>query len=91
MANWIRQSGVDPTAVGLVLGTFVATPADELRAVTVPTLVIVGEGDSRGATADSLAALLPHGRLVVVPGDHATAPGATEFTMAVLEFLGWCR
>jgi len=88
MADWIRQSSVDPRAVGLVLGTFVATPADALRPVTAPTLVIVGDRDSRGATADSLAALLPNGRLVVVPGDHVTAPAAPEFTKAVLEFLG---
>jgi pimeloyl-ACP methyl ester carboxylesterase len=88
MANWIRQSSVDPRAVGLVLGTFMAMPADALQPVTVPTLVIVGDQDSRGATADSLADLLPHGRVVVVPGDHVTALGATEFTTAVLEFLG---
>jgi pimeloyl-ACP methyl ester carboxylesterase len=88
MANWIRHSGVDPQAVGLVLGTFVATPAAALQPVTVPTLVIVGDEDSRSATADSLAALLPHGRLVVVPGDHVTTPGAPEFTTAILEFLG---
>jgi pimeloyl-ACP methyl ester carboxylesterase len=78
---------VDPRAVGLVLAAFVATPADALRPVTVPTLVIVGDQDSRSATADSLAALLPHGRLVVVPGDHGTAPAAAEFSTAVLEFL----
>jgi pimeloyl-ACP methyl ester carboxylesterase len=73
-ANWIRASGVDPRAVGLVLATFVATPAGALRQVAVPTLAIVGDQDSRGATADSLPALLPGGRLVVVPGDHVTAP-----------------
>jgi pimeloyl-ACP methyl ester carboxylesterase len=87
MANWIRHSGVDPRAVGLVLGAFVATPADALRSVTVPTLVIVGDQDSRGATADALADLLPHGQLVVVPGDHVTALDATEFSTAVLKFL----
>jgi pimeloyl-ACP methyl ester carboxylesterase len=88
MAGWIRQSGVDARAVGLVLDTFVATPADVLRPVSAPTLVIVGDRDSRGRSADSLAALLPHGRLVRVPGDHVTALGAPEFTTAVLEFLG---
>jgi pimeloyl-ACP methyl ester carboxylesterase len=88
MVDWIRQSGVDARAVGLVLDSFVATPAEALRPVSVPTLVIVGDGDSRGRSADSLAALLPNGRLVVVPGDHATAFGAPEFTTAVLEFLG---
>lgn len=88
MANGIRESGVDPRAVGLVLGTFVATPADALRSVPTPTLVVVGDRDSRGASAGSLAALLPHGRLVLVPGDHFTALDAPEFTAAVLEFLG---
>jgi pimeloyl-ACP methyl ester carboxylesterase len=88
MADWIRQSGVDARAVGLVLGAFVATPADALQAVSVPTLVIVGDRDSRGASAGSLAALLPHGRLVLVPGDHGTALEAPEFTAAVLQFLG---
>jgi pimeloyl-ACP methyl ester carboxylesterase len=87
MADWIRQSGVDARAVGLVLDAFVATPADALRPVFVPTLVIVGDRDSRGTSADSLAALLPHGHLVRVPGDHFTALGAPEFTTAVLEFL----
>jgi pimeloyl-ACP methyl ester carboxylesterase len=88
LADWIRQSEVDARAVGLVLGAFVATPADTLRPVFAPTLVIVGDRDSRGTSADSLAALLPHGRLVLVPGDHLTALAAPEFTKAVLEFLG---
>jgi pimeloyl-ACP methyl ester carboxylesterase len=87
MADWIRQSGVDARAAGLVLGTFAAVPADALRRVAAPTLVVVGDRDSRGTGADSLAALLPHGRLVVVPGNHLTALGAPEFTTAVLEFL----
>jgi pimeloyl-ACP methyl ester carboxylesterase len=88
MAGWIRQSGVDATAVGLLLDAFVPTPAEALRLVSVPTLVIVGDRDSRGTSADSLAGLLPHGRLVLVPGDHVTALEAPEFTASVLEFLG---
>ena len=53
----------------------------------VPTLIVVGDGDSRGASAGELAALLPNGRLARVPGDHLTALEAPEFTGAVLEFL----
>jgi pimeloyl-ACP methyl ester carboxylesterase len=87
MADWIRQSGVDPRAVSLVLGAFVATPADALRPVPTPVLVVVGDQDSRGATAGALAALLPHGRLVLVPGDHLTVLAAPELAAAVLEFL----
>jgi pimeloyl-ACP methyl ester carboxylesterase len=88
MADWIRQSGVDAWAVILVLDTFVTTPASALRPVSAPTLVIVGDRDSRARSAGTLAAQLPHGQLVLVPGDHVTALAAPEFTTAVLEFLG---
>ena len=87
-AAWIRQSRVDARAVGLVLDAFLATPADVLQQVSAPTLVVAGDRDSRSTSAESLAALLPHGRLVLVPGDHVTTLGAAEFTTAVLEFLG---
>jgi len=88
MAAWLGQIGADPRAIGYVLGTFVATPADALREVTTPVLVVVGDGDSRGATAAELTALLPNGRLVRVPGDHGTAFVAPQLSAAVLEFLG---
>jgi pimeloyl-ACP methyl ester carboxylesterase len=87
-AAWVGQSGVDPVAVGNVLGTFVATPREALRSVVTPTLVVVGDGDIRGASAGELADLLPNGRLVVVPGDHSTALLGAEFTDAVVNFLG---
>ena len=87
VAGWIRQTGMDARAVGLVLGTSVATPADALRSIPTPTLVIVGDRDSRGASAGALAGLLPNGRLASVPGDHVTAIDAPEFTPAVIEFL----
>jgi pimeloyl-ACP methyl ester carboxylesterase len=88
LAAWVRHGGVDPRAVGNVLNSSVATPRDALRQVPTPTLIVVGDGDSRGATAGELAALLPHGRLVLVPGDHLTALDAPEFTDAVVNFLG---
>ena len=87
-AGWITQTGADPRAIGLLLDSFVATPQDTLRQVPTPTLVVVGDGDSRGASAGELTALLPNGQLVVVPGDHGTALDAPEFTAAVLDFLG---
>jgi len=86
-AGWIRQSKVDARAVGLVLDTFVATPADALRSVPTPTLVVVGDRDSRGTSAGPLADLLPNGQLASVPGDHVTAVSAPEFTAVILRFL----
>jgi pimeloyl-ACP methyl ester carboxylesterase len=78
----------DARAVGLVLDTFAATGAGDLRTVSAPTLVVVGDQDSRGMSASSLAALLPRGQFALVPGDHITTLGAPEFTAAVAEFLG---
>jgi len=86
-AGWIRQSKVDARAVRLVLDTFVATPADALRSVPTPTLVVVGDRDSRGPSAGPLADLLPNGQLASVPGDHVTAVSAPEFTAVILRFL----
>jgi F0F1-type ATP synthase assembly protein I len=48
---------------------------------------VAGDGDSRSASAGELAALLPNGQFVLVPGDHRTAQGAPEFTAAVARFL----
>jgi pimeloyl-ACP methyl ester carboxylesterase len=86
-ASWIAETGADARAVRYVLDTFGATPAAALREVPVPTLIVVGAGDSRSATAGDLAALLPNARLSLVPGDHLTALEAPELLTAVLDFL----
>jgi pimeloyl-ACP methyl ester carboxylesterase len=78
----------DPRAIGYLLDSSVATPREALAQVPAPTLVVAGEADSRGASAGELAALLPNGRLALVPGDHVTAPSAPEFTDAIANFLG---
>ncbi|MGH3207207.1 MAG: alpha/beta fold hydrolase [Trebonia sp.] len=88
LAAWVTQSGVDPRAIGYVLDSSVATPPEALREVPTPTLVVVGDGDSRGATAGDLAALLPNGQLALVPGDHLTALLAPELADAIANFLG---
>ncbi|MDN5930585.1 MAG: alpha/beta hydrolase [Pseudonocardia sp.] len=46
---------------------------DELRRVTVPTLVVWGEREPLGAVpvAEAFTAAIPHARLVTPPGGHA--------------------
>jgi pimeloyl-ACP methyl ester carboxylesterase len=87
-AGWIAQAGVDPRAVGYVVGSSVATSPDALRQVPTPTLVVAGDGDTRSASAGELAALLPNGRLVLIPGDHLGVIDAPELVDAVVNFLG---
>jgi pimeloyl-ACP methyl ester carboxylesterase len=88
LAGWVKQIGADPRAIGYVIGSSVATPLDAMRQVPVPTLIVAGDRDSRSESAAELAALLPNGQVVLVPGDHESALSKPEFTAAVLDFLG---
>jgi pimeloyl-ACP methyl ester carboxylesterase len=56
-------------------------------AITVPTLVIAGTGDTLIRSPDTLAARLPSARLRMVKGDHLGAPYHGEFKKAIVEFL----
>jgi pimeloyl-ACP methyl ester carboxylesterase len=60
---------------------------DFLDDVEVPVLVVAGEKDDLAGSPDDLAAALPDGRAVTVPGDHLNAVVKPEFTAAVLDFL----
>jgi pimeloyl-ACP methyl ester carboxylesterase len=66
-----RRLSFDPSALG---------------AVTVPVLVLLGEGDTLVGRADKLAAAIPSSRLMMVPGDHLTAVGPA-LARAALDFL----
>jgi pimeloyl-ACP methyl ester carboxylesterase len=86
IAHWAANVDADPQALLLVLASLVPTPADQLKRITTPTLVLIGDRDER-ADADELAALLPAGRFARVPGDHESAPTAPEFGANITAFL----
>jgi pimeloyl-ACP methyl ester carboxylesterase len=86
VARWAEQQGADPRALLLMLASLVPTPADDLKQITIPTLVVIGDQDDR-SDADELAALLPAGRYVRVPGDHGGSFATPEFAAVLTEFL----
>ncbi len=86
VAGWVDKSGADPRVLLHVGDSLVPTPADDLRRIATPTLVVIGDRDER-SDADELAALLPAGRYACVPGDHARAFTAPEFAAALEAFL----
>jgi pimeloyl-ACP methyl ester carboxylesterase len=86
VAQWISKIDVDPRALTYVMASLVPTPEDELRRITVPTLVAIGDQDER-SDADELAALLPDARFVRVPGDHGSAFAAPELATEISAFL----
>jgi pimeloyl-ACP methyl ester carboxylesterase len=56
--------------------------------LTMPVLVAVGTADTVAGSAQELAALLPQGRALDIPGrDHMLAVGDRVFKQGVLDFL----
>lgn len=86
MADWMAKLGADPQALLLVMESMVATTEAELAAVTVPTLVVIGDADER-SDADELAARMGHARFVKVPGDHGGAFTSPELAQVIGAFL----
>jgi pimeloyl-ACP methyl ester carboxylesterase len=61
---------------------------DEVATIRAPVLVAVGSKDKVAGSAQELAALLPAGRALDIPGrDHMLAVGDKVFKEAVLKFL----
>jgi pimeloyl-ACP methyl ester carboxylesterase len=86
IAHWAANLDADPQALLLVLASLVPTTEDQIKRITTPTLVLIGDRDER-ADADELAALLPAGRFARVPGGHEDAPTAPEFGLNITAFL----
>jgi len=61
---------------------------ERLADIRLPTLVVVGERDTLVGSGEALAEAIPGARLVVVPGDHISAPVKPEFARAIADFLG---
>ena len=83
----MKTVGGDPVALLNVLNTFVDTPREALARIAAPTLVLSGAEDHDNGSAEALAAALPHGRYVAVPGNHMTAVTKPELGAAIADFL----
>ena len=62
--------------------------AEDVRRIAAPVLVAVGTKDAVAGSPHQLAALLPHGQALDIPGrDHMLAVGDKVFKATVLSFL----
>jgi len=86
-AAWLAAAGDDPVAVLHAIDSVVATPAEDLGRVQVPTLVAMGTEDERLESIDALVDALPNATKVTMPGDHGRAASTPEFVAAMLAFL----
>jgi pimeloyl-ACP methyl ester carboxylesterase len=85
---FLKTTGGDPLALRGILDSFVHTSEAELRAIDLPVAVICGEDDDDNGSAAALAALLPQGQLMTVPGNHMSAVAKPELGQAMLAALG---
>jgi pimeloyl-ACP methyl ester carboxylesterase len=61
---------------------------EQVASIGIPVLVAVGTKDTVAGSPHELAALLPHGRALDIPGrDHMLAVGDKVFKEGVLAFL----
>jgi pimeloyl-ACP methyl ester carboxylesterase len=84
---FLRTTGGDSKALLLLLGSFVDTPEAELTAIRQPTLVLSGADDDDNGSSEELAALLPNGKYVEVPGNHMSAVTKPELGREIARFL----
>ncbi len=90
--EWMSQAflktvGGDPAALIHVLDTFVDTPIEDIARIRTPTLVLTGTEDQDNGSAEALAAALPDGKYVSVPGNHMSAVAKPELGAAIVDFL----
>jgi pimeloyl-ACP methyl ester carboxylesterase len=91
-AEWLAEAfmktvGGDPIALLNVLNTFQDTPREALERIAIPTLVLTGAEDNDNGSAEALAAALPKGQYVVVPGNHMSAVTKPDLGAAMADFL----
>lgn len=83
----MTAGGLKPQAMLGVLSSFVATSAEEIARIDIPTLVVAGARDDDNGSIETLAALMPDARAVRVPGDHLSAVMEPALAGAIVEFL----
>ena len=84
---FLKTTGGDPAALLPLLDSFVDTSKAQLHALAMPTLVLSGADDHDNGSSEALAALLPDGHHVEVPGNHMSAVTKPDLGRAIADFL----
>jgi pimeloyl-ACP methyl ester carboxylesterase len=84
---FLKTTGGDPVALDLILDSFVDTPPETLVTFTRPIGVVCGAQDQDNGSAAALAAALPQGESITIPGNHMSAVTKPDFGAAMVGFL----
>lgn len=87
--SFAQQTGSDLAALSACIrGSRQTLTPTEVRSLGAPVMVAVGSKDSIAGSASELAALLPRGRVLDIPGrDHMLAVGDKVYKAGVIRFL----
>lgn len=84
---FMKTMKIDRVAARLLLGSVDDTAPEALAGVTMPTLCVCGGDDRDNGSAQDLAAALPDGRYVEVPGTHMSSVTFKDMGRAIAGFL----
>lgn len=87
--SFAEQTGADRAALAAcMVSSREPMPAEQVRRLALPVLVVVGSEDEMSGPPQPLVELLPQGELVVIERrDHMRATGDRQFKVATLDFL----
>jgi pimeloyl-ACP methyl ester carboxylesterase len=84
-----KATGLDTKALAGVLRGAIAegVPADALKKVTIPVLILNGKADIANQKTDGLLQAIPDARTADCEGDHYSTPFQPSFQQAALTFF----
>jgi pimeloyl-ACP methyl ester carboxylesterase len=84
-----RATGADPQVLAAVIRGAVAPlwPAESLRKIDVPVLILNGRADAANQKIEGLLNVIPTARSAACEGDHHSTPYQPTFQQTVIEFL----
>ena len=84
---FLKTTGGDARAMLPLLDSFVDTAPADLARIAAPVLVLCGVDDRDNGSAPDLAAALPQGTLIEIPGNHMSAVLAPALGCSIVDFL----
>jgi pimeloyl-ACP methyl ester carboxylesterase len=85
--QFMKTMKIDRVAARQLLLSVDDTRADDLAALTMPTLVLCGEQDRDNGSPQKLVDALSNARFEEIPGSHMSSVGKPEFGQAIARFL----
>ncbi|WP_370632321.1 alpha/beta fold hydrolase [Erythrobacter sp. SCSIO 43205] len=85
--SFMKTMGIDREAARLLLGAVDDVATEDLAKITMPTALICGDKDQDNGSAKELAAALPDGRYMEIPGTHMSSVAEPAFSDALVGFF----